>query len=286
METQKTLIFVGAHPDDESFSIGATLAHYALLGIKEYYVCATRGEAGEVNPESMKGYPTVSELRCAELQRAAQVLGLTDVIYLDYRDSGMLCWEDNKHPLALISAPLEQVVGNLVRIFRELKPDVVITFDPIGGYNHPDHVAIHNATVKAFYTSGDPKQYPDAGPSYQPHKLYFYVSPHRILRVIVKLLSFFRIDMHRWGRNKNIDLESIVEKQFPVHAVIRTSKKAINIRNKAVLCHASMLGNGFPRRGIFNLINNLIGHRDYYMRAYPPANKRIRERDLFEGLEK
>jgi len=147
METHRTLIFVGAHPDDESFSVGATLAHYAAEGVKVYYVCATRGEVGQANPKNMKGYSTVSELRCAELQCAAQVLGLTDVIHLDHRDSGNLGWEDNKHPLALVSAPLEEITGRIVEIFRKLKPDVVITFDPIGGYKHPDHIIIHNAIL-------------------------------------------------------------------------------------------------------------------------------------------
>ena len=89
MSESKTLIFFGAHPDDETFAIGGTLAHYAEAGVKVYYACATRGEAGFAAPEYMKGYTTVGDMRWAELECAAKVLGLAGVIYLGYRDSGM-----------------------------------------------------------------------------------------------------------------------------------------------------------------------------------------------------
>lgn len=285
METQRTLIFVGAHPDDESISVGATLAHYATTGAKVYYVCATRGEVGQANPEKMKGYSSLSKLRSAELQCAAQVLGLTDVIHLGYRDSGMTGWEDNKHPLALVSAPLEQVVGRIVTIFRKLKPDVVITFDPIGGYRHPDHIVTHNATVKAFYAADDKKQYPESGPSFQPQKLYFNVTPLGILRMEVRVLSFLGRDVHRVGPNKNIDLADRVAVKYPVHAVIRPTKKAVQARDRAMLCHASMLSCVSLRYSIFSLVDKLFGYREYYMRAYPPVKGWSREHDLFKDID-
>ena len=89
MNKDRTLVFFGAHPDDETFGMGATLAWYAASGVKVYCVCATRGEAGTVDPEYMPGYATIGDVRWAELKCAAQVLGLIDVIYLGYRDSGM-----------------------------------------------------------------------------------------------------------------------------------------------------------------------------------------------------
>ena len=150
MSKQRVLLFVGAHPDDETFGAGGTLARYAASGTRVYLACATRGEVGAADPEYMKGYATVGEMRWGELKCAAGILGLADVIYLGYRDSGMPGSEDNKHPNALAAAPIEQVAGRIVKIIRELQPEVVITFDPIGGYRHPDHVAVHNATVKAF----------------------------------------------------------------------------------------------------------------------------------------
>jgi len=285
MEKQRTLIFVGAHPDDESICVGATLAHYAAAGVKVYYICATRGEVGQANPEKMKGYSTLGDLRSAELQCAAQALGLTDVIHLGYRDSGMTGWEDNKHPLALVSAPLEQIVGRIIAIFHKLKPDIVITFDPIGGYRHPDHIVTHNATVKAFYAAGDKKRYPESGTSFQPKKLYFNVTPRRLLRMEVRVSSFLGRDMHKVGRNKNIDLADIAAENFPVNAVIRPTQKAVQAKERAMLCHASMLSCVSPRYTIFSLVDKFFGYREYYMRAYPPVKSWLRERDLFKGIK-
>jgi len=285
METNRTLIFVGAHPDDESFYVGATLAHYASRGAKVYYICVTRGEVGNAKPEKMKGFSTISELRSAELQSAAEVLGLNDVIHLNYRDSGMAGLEDNKHPNALISAPLKEVTGRIVEIFRRLKPDVVITHDPIGGYRHPDHIVTHNATVEAFYAAGDAKQYPNCGPSFKPKKLYFSISPRRITRMIVRLYSFLGMDMHKVGRNKNVDMVEIAKIKYPIHAVIVPSKKAIEAEERAIRCHASMLSDAPPRFHILNIVTKILGHRDYYMREYPPAKGWLREHDLFKGIQ-
>ncbi len=286
MSKQKTLVFFGAHPDDETFGVGSTLAQYAASGVKVYCVCSTGGEAGTVDSEHMKGYATIEQLRSAELKCAAQVLGLADVVYLGYRDSGMRGSENNKHPDALAMAPLEEVAGRIVKIIRDIKPDVVITHDAGGGYGHPDHIATHNATVKAFYAAGDPTQYPEAGPVFQPCKLYFGVRPRGITKMMVKLMPLFGQDPHRFGRNKDIDFTRMIEVEYPVHAVIRLSKQAIEIRNKAAACHASQ-GGGRPRPGpfrILRIIEKLRGQRDYFMRAYPLPTGRRRERDLFEGV--
>jgi N-acetyl-1-D-myo-inositol-2-amino-2-deoxy-alpha-D-glucopyranoside deacetylase len=285
MDRQKTLVLVGAHPDDETFGMGRTLAHYAAAGFKVYYICATRGEAGSVSPEYLVGYTTLGDLRWAELKCAAQILGLADVFYLGYRDSGMPGWEDNKHPQALMAAPVEEVAGRIVPLIRRLKPEVVVTSDPIGGYRHPDHIAVHHATVKAFHAAGDPAQYPEAGPAFQPQKLYFSIFPRRMMKITVRLLSVFGRDPHRFGRNQDIDLASLVEVEFPVHAVVRLTRKDIQTRNRAAACHASQMGGGPRPGGILGLVTRLYGQRDYYMRAYPPPVGRRRESDLFEGIE-
>jgi N-acetyl-1-D-myo-inositol-2-amino-2-deoxy-alpha-D-glucopyranoside deacetylase/mycothiol S-conjugate amidase len=284
MDTQKTLFFVGAHPDDETFGVGGTLAQYAAAGIRVYYICATRGEAGKTDPTQARGYNTLGDMRWEELKCAAKVLGLTDVIYIGYRDSGMSGTEDNKHPDALVGAPLEQVTGRIVKAIRELMPQVVITFDRIGGYRHPDHIAVHNATVKAFYAAGDPKQYPEAGLAFKPQKLYFTVFSRRLLKIAVKLLPLFGQDPHRFGQNKDVDIAGLAEVDFPVHATISLTKRSIEKRNEATACHASQSDGGPPRTGLLSLISKIFGRRDLYMRAHPLADNRIREKDLFDGL--
>jgi N-acetyl-1-D-myo-inositol-2-amino-2-deoxy-alpha-D-glucopyranoside deacetylase/mycothiol S-conjugate amidase len=280
---QKTLIFFGAHPDDETFGIGGTLARYSAAGTKVYYVCATRGEVGLAPPEHMQGYATVGDMRWDELKCAAQILGLVDIIHLGYRDSGMPGSDDNNHPEALVASSLEQITGRVVKIIRELKPEVVITFNPIGGYRHPDHIAIHKATVKAFQAASDPKQYPEAGPSFQSQKLYFRLIPRGLLKVAVKLLPLFGQNPHRFGRNKDVDIVSLSKVKFPVHATIRLTKQAVEARDKAASCYASQLGGGPPRAGLLRIADKLFGYRDLYMRAYPPADGQ-REKDLFEGM--
>ncbi len=115
MAAQKVLVMVGAHPDDESFGAGGTLAYYVQQGVKVYYICGTRGEAGEVPPEMMDGYSSIAQLRTYELECASQALGLAEVIYLGYRDSGMAGSPDNKNPDALNNATIDQVASIIPR---------------------------------------------------------------------------------------------------------------------------------------------------------------------------
>jgi len=286
MNEQKTLVFFGAHPDDESFGVGATLAQYAALGVIVYYVCSTGGESGTVDPKHLAGYANIKQLRLAEMKCATQVLGLAGVFDLGYRDSGMRGSEDNKLPDALAMAPIEEVTGRMVKIIREIKPDVVITHDAGGGYGHPDHIVTHNATVKAFYTANDPEQYPEVSPMFQPRKLYFAVRTRKLLQIMVKLMPLFGQDPHHFGRNGDVDLTNIASVEYQVHAVIRLNKQSTELRNKAVACHASQSG-GRPRPGpfrILQMVEKLLGPRDYFMQAYPSPTGKLKENDLFEGV--
>jgi N-acetyl-1-D-myo-inositol-2-amino-2-deoxy-alpha-D-glucopyranoside deacetylase len=285
MNQPKKLIFFGAHPDDETFGLGATLAKYALDGVKVYCACATNGELGTVDPEYLKGFATIADLRQAEMACAARALGLAEVIYLGYRDSGMPGAPDNRHPKALMAAPLEEVVEKMVKIIRDLQPEVVLTHDAGGGYGHPDHIKVHQAVVKAFYAAGEPARYPEDGPAFQPKKLYFSIRPRGFLKLAVKLMPLFGQDPHRFGRNKDIDLTKMIGENYPVNAVVRHTKRSLIMRNQASACHASQGGAG-PRKGPFRLLRlweKFSGARDYFMREYPAPTKK-REKDLFENL--
>jgi N-acetyl-1-D-myo-inositol-2-amino-2-deoxy-alpha-D-glucopyranoside deacetylase len=284
MNKQKTLIIFGAHPDDETFAFGSTITHYVAQGVKVYCVCSTRGEAGTVDPEFMKGYSNIGDMRWAELKCASEVLGLSGLYFLGYRDSGMQGSEDNKHPDSLVRASLEEVSKRVVKIIRELKPDVVITHDEGGGYGHPDHIATHNAVVKAFQVAGDSTQYSDLGPAFQPSKLYFGIFPHGLLKLMVKLMPLVGRNPRRFGRNKDIDLTKIISVEYPIHAEVRLKNSSIDIRNKAAACHASQGGARPNPFRLFRIIGKIRGQRDYFMRAYPAPTHR-RERDLFEGLD-
>ncbi len=277
------LLAVLAHPDDETFGMGGTLAYYARRNVAAHLICATRGEAGDVDEEYLKGYRSIAERREAELRCAAGKLGLAGVYFLGWRDSGMPGSVDNQHPQALIQQPLEEVAGQIAHYIRRLKPDVLITFDPIGGYRHPDHIFIHQATVKAFRMATDENwQDADHLPPYRPAKFYFQTIPRGFLRFIVRLLRLFGKDPRKYGRNRDIDLVAISEVDFPTHAVINYRRVA-DIRDEASRCHASQ-GGGSLTGGLFAPLRRIFASKELYMQYYPePKNGRV-EQDLFEGV--
>ena len=268
MKEKKTILAVLAHPDDESFGMGGTLALYASQGHDVYLICATRGEAGTVDEHYLNGYASIAELRESELRCAAGHLGLRGVFFLDYRDSGMTGSEDNRNPEAQINAPLEEVAAKVVHYIRELKPDVVLTFDEIGGYRHPDHIHIQQATVLAFEHAADGTFHPRAGSPFQPAKLYFHTIPRGFLKFGVTLIKLFGKDPKKWGRNGDIDLASLANVDFPTHVRIDYTPVSEK-KTQASACHASQ-GGSQMRRGVIGAVFRLLGESDTFMQAYPP----------------
>jgi LmbE family N-acetylglucosaminyl deacetylase len=263
--------------------MGGTLAFYAQRGVAVHLICATRGEAGDVDEPYLQGFRSKAERRESELRCAAMKLGLAGVQFLGYRDSGMPGTPDNQHPQALINAPSEQVAAQVAHAIRELRPQVVLTFDPIGGYKHPDHIAIHKATVRAFDLAGQ-AGYQDGLPPYQPEKLYFHVIPKGYLRLAVRLMPLFGRDPRHFGRNGDVDLTSLVKDgDFPIHAVIDYTPAA-RAKDDATQCHESQLGGPSLRRGPMHWARVLFGQKEHFMRAYPPPKNGRREMDLFANL--
>lgn len=282
MINKPVLLAVLAHPDDESFGMGGTLALYASRGVEVHLVCATRGEVGEV--DDLKGYASIAELREAELRCAAGHLGLKGVHFLDYRDSGMDGSPDNQHPNALAAQPLEEVAAKVVHYIRELHPQVVLTFDPIGGYRHPDHIAIHKATVRAFEQAGNPDFAADSLPVYAPERLYFHKMPNGLLEFAVKFLPLIGKDPHKFGSNGDIDLVPIAEVDFPTNARIDI-RSVLEKKEKAGACHASQ-GGGRMGGGAVSLLMRLFSRQENFMRAYPPVETGEKvERDLFASVK-
>jgi LmbE family N-acetylglucosaminyl deacetylase len=280
----KTILAVLAHPDDESFGLGGTLALYAQRGYDTYLVCATRGEAGTVDPEYLNGYKDTAELRSEELVKAAKHLRLKEVYFLDYRDSGMPGSEDNKHPNAQINHPIDEVAGHIVKYIRALKPDIVLTFDPIGGYKHPDHIHIHLATKLAFERADDPAFHPKAGEPFKPGALYYQVFPRWFLKAMTRLMPLVGKNPRKWGRNGDIDLKDLADVDFPVHVRLDIRSVA-EIKREAGAQHASQGGVGM-RQGLMGLVTRLFGESEEFMRAYPPVpeGKYKVTRDLFDPI--
>lgn len=263
------ILVVMAHPDDESFGIGGTLALYARRGRDIYLVCATGGEAGTIDPEYMHGFSSAAELRASELRCAAEQLGLKEVFMLGYRDSGMPGTSDNQNPDAQINHPLDEVAGRVVKYIRSTKPEIVITFDPIGGYRHPDHIHIHQATVQAFNESDNAAFHPEAGPPFKPRALLFQVFPRGFLKLLIRLMPLFGQDPRRTGRNRDIDLKALADVDFPIHAKIDIDAVR-QVKMAAGACHASQGGTRL-RRGLWGVVSRITGDHEYYMQAYPPV---------------
>jgi LmbE family N-acetylglucosaminyl deacetylase len=279
---KKVLLSVLAHPDDESFGMGGTLAKYAEEGVEVHLICATRGEAGEVESEFLEGFNSIADLRVSELNCAIKHLGLSSLTILNYRDSGMTGSRSNQHPEALINAPIDQVAAEIAEKIRELKPQVILTFDPMGGYKHPDHIFIHQAASKAFHLAGDPSL-KSSLPVFQPRKLFFHTFPKKFIRINIRLLRLFGRDPSRYGKNNDIDLTQLAV-DFPVHVIVSYSSVQEK-RIAAAACHASQGGEGLTR-GLMRWISWLLGVKpvDQFMQGYPePMNNKISD-DLFEGI--
>jgi len=284
------LLAVFAHPDDETFGPGGTLARYAASGVEVHYACATRGEAGEVAAESLNGYEDVAHLRTAEVECAARILGIQEVHFLGYRDSGMPGSEDNLHPKSLQQAPDQEVIGRIVALIRRLRPQVLITFDPHGGYGHPDHVKIHRVTTEAFYAAPDPERFPEQQKEqgltpHQVQRLYYTAFPRRLLKFWLFYLPLVGKDPSRWGVNQDIDLRQIAEWSQNITTQIDV-RRHLKRKMEASACHLSQMA---PMRDIWLpdwLRRRLMGVESF-TRAYPPVTNRAKlERDLFAGMNR
>ena len=171
---------VHAHPDDEASKGAATTARYVAEGHEVMVVTCTGGEAGSIlNPamDRPEVLENMSEIRRAEMARAAEILGV-EHRWLGFVDSG-LPEGDPAPPLpdgCFATQPLDVATERLVRVVREFRPHVLITYDENGGYPHPDHIRCHEISVAAFEAAGDPDRYPELGEPWQPSKLYYHMS--------------------------------------------------------------------------------------------------------------
>jgi N-acetyl-1-D-myo-inositol-2-amino-2-deoxy-alpha-D-glucopyranoside deacetylase len=161
MSTDRRILLVHAHPDDESIETGATMAKYASEGAHVCLVTCTRGEEGEVIPENLRQLSgdALGEYRADELARACAALGVTDHRYLGgagrWRDSGMMGAPANNDPRCFWRADLEEATAELVRVVREVRPQVIVTYDDNGFYGHPDHIQAHRVARRAFERAAD-----------------------------------------------------------------------------------------------------------------------------------
>jgi LmbE family N-acetylglucosaminyl deacetylase len=199
------ILFIGAHPDDETFFAAGTFAKYRELGVEIYVLCATRGEQGKsggcCTPEEL---PAVRE---RELTDAMEAVGGATIQFLPYRDK------------KLSEAPIEDMRAHLVEAIRRVQPDIVITFDPHGANQHPDHIAISRFVCDALSVARDPRWIPEAGPPHEPKRI-LWTPPTILFRLATEanpreLPGFdFIIDVEPW-REQKVKAFEAHRTQFP-----------------------------------------------------------------------
>jgi N-acetyl-1-D-myo-inositol-2-amino-2-deoxy-alpha-D-glucopyranoside deacetylase len=163
-DPQLTLMTVHAHPDDETIGTGGTMARAVDDGRRVVLITCTHGELGEIvvpelaTPDNVR---RLGSIRAGELELAMRELGVTEWDNLDYRDSGMMGEPTNRDPRCFWQADLDEAVGRLVWFVRRARPHVMTTYNPFGGYGHPDHIRSHDVAVAAFDRAGDAAWYPE-----------------------------------------------------------------------------------------------------------------------------
>ena len=186
--TAPGMLAVHAHADDESITMGGTFAVLADRGIRTANVTCTDGQLATIYDPTMdeaEARPRLGEIRREELRAAAAILGIGDVRFLGYHDSGMQGEPSNREPHAFFQQDLGSVVGRLVEVIRDFRPDVVVTYDANGAYGHPDHVQAHRATLLAVEAARLKVLYPEAGEPWTVRKVYYTVMPRSFLRKAV-----------------------------------------------------------------------------------------------------
>ena len=277
----RSILAVFAHPDDEAFGSGGTLAHYAAQDVYVALVCATRGEVGGIADPTLATLETLGTVREGELRCAAQALGLHDVILLDYRDSGMAGADTNNDARAFMNVPAEEVVAGLVGLIRRLQPRVVITFDPNGGYGHPDHIAIHRHTLAAVHAAGDPGRFLDQGPPWQPSRVFYAVIPRGFFLEMREHMQASGIDTSQWERFEEQGVVGWPDDQ--IHLTLDVTK-SVDAKWAALHCHATQFGADNPWRRLPEETIKQMMSREHFALAWPEPTPGQRLADLFDGL--
>ena len=197
LDHARRLLLVHAHPDDETIGTGATMAKYAAEGALVTLVTCTLGEEGEILVPGLEHLAAgrddaLGPHRADELAVAMEALRVTDHRILGgpgrWRDSGMMGLPTNDAPGCFWQADLDQATNELVKIIRDVRPQVVITYDPNGGYGHPDHIQAHRVTVAAVERAGDPTRAPEAGEPWEVAKLYWSAIPKSFLQAAIEAM--------------------------------------------------------------------------------------------------
>jgi N-acetyl-1-D-myo-inositol-2-amino-2-deoxy-alpha-D-glucopyranoside deacetylase len=280
------LMAVHAHPDDEAILTGGVLARAAAGRWRAAVVTCTGGERGEVvgagfDPAAIG--PRLGSVRAEELARSLDILGVGPPRLLGYRDSGMAGDAGNADPAAFWRADLDEAVGRMVGHIRAFRPAVLVTYDPYGGYGHPDHVQTHRVALVAVEAAASPALYPDAGPPWRTAKVYYATMPKSAILAVNRLLAERGLPspFRPADRTENV-LEGAFDHEITSVVDVRPY---LAQKRRALQAHATQLG---PESFFLNLPDDLAERTfgtEWFVRLRSDVAAPAVEDDLFAGLD-
>ena len=284
------LMAIHAHPDDESSKGAATMARYVREGIEVLVCTLTGGERGDILNKAMDRpeiRANLAAVRRAEMDAAREILGVRQQ-FLGFVDSGL----PEGDPLPPLPAgcfalePLERAAEPLVKAIREFRPHVMLTYDENGGYPHPDHIKCHQVSVEAFESAADPDRYEDCGEPWQPLKLYYFMTFHRVKLMALHdemvrrgLDSPYAERLEEWLEEE----ESAAGPRYEVTARIPCGDY-FETRNQALISHATQVD---PDGGWFAVpteVQRAAWPTEDYHLARSLVDSSKPEDDLFAGI--
>ena len=298
----KHLLLVHAHPDDESIGQGATMARYVAEGVGVTLVTCTGGEMGEILVPELEHLAadrddTLAEERKVELTNAMKALGVTDHRYLGgfgrYRDSGMQ-WHpdghaipaDDVHANAFWNADLTEAADHLVEVIREVRPQVLVTYDQFGGYGHPDHIQAHRVATYAASLAAVPSYRRELGEAHDVAKVYWgAMSADRVREGLRKLRAAGDTTTFE-GMDPEGDLPAFMVPDSDLDAAVVADDYAA-VKQEAMKAHRTQIAVDGPFFALSNNQGNEIWGTEFFRLAKGatgPVGDDGLESDLFAGL--
>ena len=283
--TQKSLLLVHAHPDDETINNGATMAMYVAAGYKVTLITCTRGEEGEILVPELQHLAAdkedgLAQIREVELANAMRALGVSDHRFLGapdhrYRDSGMMGTPSNENPDVFWQADLDSAAQDLVKIILEVKPDVLVTYDDFGGYGHPDHIQAHRVAMRAAEL---------ATSEWDIKKIYWNTMPRSVIQK--------GIDAMKAAGSDFMGVESADDLPFAKPDEVVTThidgNKFVDQKMKAMASHPTQIALDGPFFALSNNVGQSVWGNEYYTlvkgEKSGPLTPEGWEQDLFAGL--
>jgi len=290
---ERRIVVVHAHPDDEVINSGILMAKYAAEGAHVTLITCTLGEEGEILVPGLAHLAAdqddaLGQHRIGELSAAMASLGVKDNRFLGgpgrYRDSGMMGVEQNERPNCFWQADLDEASAHLVEVLREVRPQVLVTYDEIGGYGHPDHIQAHRVSMRAAELAADPTFRADLGEPWTVAKIYWYAMPYSFLQASIDAMRAAGDTEFFNGVERVEDLGMGVPDDLITTRV--EGEEYIEAKMGAMRAHATQIAVDGP---FFALSNNL-GQKIWGIECFrlvggnvPPAPGEL-ESDLFARL--